>query len=128
MSEQKEKLFVEKFICKNYRDRISYELNSKKKRENAIMRFCHDIENLIDTKKIKKIYNRFDICELVKFFNKKDCYVLSARFIEGKEMQAECALHYMEKESLSVIILCDPICLIKNESEGCSTIYILEDK
>ena len=58
MSEQKEKLFVEKFICKNYRDRIFYELNSKKKRENAIMRFCHDIENLIDTKKIKKIYNR----------------------------------------------------------------------
>ena len=47
-----EKSFVNKYINKNRKERILYELKSSKKRKNAVSRFCHNTSDLLNKEKI----------------------------------------------------------------------------
>ncbi len=122
MNTEKESLFLST-LNKNNRDRISFELSSKKKRENAIMRFCHDAELIVDS---KKLIEKYDKAENVKsYLNNANVYVLSQKYIDGIEMQTDNALQYAENEYSAVIMIGNDKCIIKSESESGSSEYFV---
>ncbi len=61
--------FVETFINKNKKDRLIYELRNIKKREHAVMRFCHNEKSIINENKIVKINEcGIDFSDFINFF------------------------------------------------------------
>ena len=52
MNIDKEKLFVDRYIIKNRRERILYELSKPSKRLDALSRFCHTYYMNVDERKI----------------------------------------------------------------------------
>ncbi|MBD5134784.1 MAG: hypothetical protein HDT39_02285 [Lachnospiraceae bacterium] len=58
--------FVNNYIAKGKRERILYELTSKKKRKNAISRFCHNTLEYIDKNKVVYAGNSISVNELEK--------------------------------------------------------------
>lgn len=112
--------FVETFINKNKKDRLIYELRSNKKRENAIMRFCHNEKSIINENKIVKISKgKVDYSEFVNFFaNEKKCYYLSLNYLDGIYLNIDEAYKLLLEEYLSVIIYISGKAIIKNEVEG----------
>ena len=50
MNSQKEKWFVNVYINKRYKERLNFEFSSQKKRQNALERFAHNTESIIDDK------------------------------------------------------------------------------
>ncbi len=109
-------------LNKNSKDRISFELSSKKKkRENAIVRFCHDTELVIDS---RKLIGKYDKAEKTKsYLNAENVYVLSQKYIDGNEMSVDDALQYAENEYSSVIIVGEAYCIIKSEHESANCEY-----
>ena len=80
MDQQKEERFVQQFIRKNRRERLLFELGSKRKRYDGISRFCHQAEDFLDQNKI--VLQGEDLerqNEFRKFImkHKEDCYILS---------------------------------------------------
>ena len=45
--------FINEFIVKEKKDRLIYEFSNPQKRENAIMRFSHKVENIVNDKFIQ---------------------------------------------------------------------------
>lgn len=50
---EKVKEFVTTFVCKQYRDRLLYELNSAKKHDKVIDRFAHESDKFLDCRYVK---------------------------------------------------------------------------
>ena len=87
MNSQKEQVFVEKYINKRYKERLQFELSSKKKRRDGLDRFSHDTESAIDSKKLTLKTNKLNKPFFIKLFrNANNVYVLSDKYLDGKEM------------------------------------------
>ena len=128
MNSQKEQVFVEKYINKRYKERLQFELSSKKKRRDGLDRFSHDTELLIDDKKLSFKTDAPTQSLFSTWFGKStDVYVLSDKYIDGKQMSITDAYEYAINEYCAVVICGDGCAVIKSESEGSSQFYLLKD-
>lgn len=127
MNSQKEQVFIEKYINKRYKERLQFELSSQKKRRDGLDRFSHDTESVIDSKKLTLKTNTLNKPFFIKLFsNANSVYVLSDKYLDGKEMSITDAYEYAINEYCAVVICCDGCAVIKSESENTSEYFILE--
>lgn len=107
--------FINKYIIKEKKDRLIYEFSNPKKRENALMRFSHNVESLVNNKFIKY---RCDDKTLNKYINvKKDLYVISLDKLNGEVCTSEEAFSQLKNQYMPVIIIDDDFVVIKSENE-----------
>ena len=118
MNREIEANFVYSFINSFYQNRILYELSHTKKRINAIMRFSHNVNELINDSMINYKLDKFDNKIFNSFFNVKSLYVFSFKYIDGIMMNIEDLLEYINNENMPVIACTNDLALIKIEFEN----------
>lgn len=118
MNCEKENVFIDYFVNANYKQRIHYELSSKKKRLFCISRFAHCAEDLIDKTKIfakVKVLERHVFEQI--FENQKKLYLISCKHLDGAEMNVDEAYDYVINEYSPVIMISNNQAIIKAEIE-----------
>lgn len=124
-----EKVFIEKFIKKDYQKRIIYELT--KKREKALSRFSHNAYDILKKdNNILLIYDKDEILNLISSKNilNKDCYYIS-RFFDGEIIKLDVALKEAFEDLCSSIIILTDFVIIKEETiMGKPNIYFIKTK
>lgn len=134
MNNEYEINFVNKFIVKNKRERILYELSSNKKRKNVIGRFCHDSLVYIDESKIVYKGNTISNSELeslvINYTFDKMCYVIAWNSdIDGRFLEREYAINEVIGNGMASIIVFENVIIIESEQEqGAATKYVLYSK
>ena len=120
-----EKKFINDFIVSNKKGRLEYEFSTPKKRKEAIMRFCHDLENLIDHKYVKTNISKFDLVKYVP--SSTEVYIISLSKLNGEYCSIKEGVEHLNKEYMPVIILYANVAIIKTEDESSKVnVYILE--
>ena len=117
-----EKIFIENFIAKRYRERLNFEFNNKQKRSNAINRFSHNCGDIIDK---EKVYMENDSLTCAQALEKlknlssaKQAYIISLNSYDKKIMPLSNALLLCFNEySVDILILDETTCFIKTEVE-----------
>ncbi len=123
-----EKNFIEKFINKQYKERLSFELASKKKRIEGIERFSHGIELLLDKKYLGEKSEKLDKRTLEKYALHAPVYLLSYQHSDGVFMECDQAIEYLSETPSAAIAVFGDVCIIKAEYEGGqATYYILKN-
>lgn len=123
--------FINNYITKNKRERILYELTSKKKRKNAIGRFCHNTLEYIDKTKIVYKGNTISVYELENLIKKytkdKEGYLISwDSDIDGSILPIENALNEVIGKGMASIVVFSNVILIETEQEqGAAIKYVL---
>ena len=123
--------FINNYITKNKRERILYELTSKKKRKNAIGRFCHNTLEYIDKTKIVYEGNTISVYELENLIKKytkdKEGYLISwDSDIDGSILPIENALNEVIGKGMASIVVFSNVILIETEQEqGAAIKYVL---
>lgn len=131
MNSEYEKIFVNKFISKNKRSRIEYELSNSKKRKNAIGRFCHNSLNYLEESKIIFSGNSITVYELnaliKKYTQEKICYLISwDSDIDGVFLEREKALNEIIGAGMASIMVFKNLLVIETEQEqGGAIKYVL---
>lgn len=130
MNKEIEEMFAKTFLDKRINERVIFELQSNKKRGQAISRFCHSSEDMIKESCIYKKTDDFNILlSTIKDFPlPKVCYVISsATEFDGKEILLETALKSCVGYGWpSILILNETLAIIETEQEyGASEKYIL---
>lgn len=116
--------FISKYIISQKKNRLLYEINSKKKKFNFINHFCHDTLSFVIPEKI--VYSG-NISNANNYIIESDFLVISSDFIDGKMMKKEDLILYMEKEYMAIVAISDLIAIIKEEYEFDSHIFILKN-
>lgn len=119
-----QEFLVSRYIISSKQDRLLYEINSKKKKENFINHFCHDTLSFIISDKIVFRGNVYDSFNFIK--NENNFFVISYDYIDGKKMEKADLLKYMENESLAVVAISDSRAIIKEENDGNSHVFVLK--
>ncbi len=116
-----EQEFIENFIAKEWRERLAYELASKK-RVAGLDRFSHNAEALL---------NRSRLVARTAKLEKKDmessdaiAYVLSYEYLDGKYLEYGEAVEYLLQTPSAAISLFGNTCIVKSENEGKAEYYI----
>ena len=123
MNSEIEQQFIKNYIDKNYQERLIYELGTSKKRVNALSRFSHNVESILQKGISKKIITNFDD------FQEKNqtVYIIALNEKDGTTMPLSDALRYLEVSYMSVILIGKDFSLIKEETEkGCADILYLK--
>ena len=119
--------FINNFINKQYRNRLLFELKSSKKRINALMRFSHNIDDLIKKEKVSSKLKNFEESELKSFLKENKFYVLSFKHLEGCILEGNDVLEYISEELSPVIVCGTNIAVLKKEFEkGTFNFYLLK--
>lgn len=128
-----ETVFVKNFIQNRLQERIIYELNSKKKRLNAISRFCHNTLDIINQDAIflqsNKITTNQTIKSIESLTSSNFGYVISYDSdIDKQIFSIESSIEEVFYRGMAQIIIFDKnICLIKEEQVfGSPMKYILK--
>lgn len=119
-----QEFFVSRYIISSKQDRLLYEINSKKKKENFINHFCYDTLSFIISDKIVFRGNVYDSFNFIK--NENNFFVISYDYIDGKKMEKADLFKYMENESLAVVAISDSCAIIKEENDGNSHVFVLK--
>lgn len=111
MDKEIEKIFIENFAVKRIKDRLLFELNSKKYRRKAIVSFDTP-RAVIKESVIKKVSNKITeeeiCCEIKKFFDiKKVVYIMADDPWDGTKCEFETALETVMNGLGVAIIVCD---------------------
>lgn len=131
MNKEYEKNFVNKFIIKNKRDRLFFELSSPYKRKHAVGRFCHNTIDYVDERKIVYRGNTLKKNDLIKmlasYSNESQGYIISWNDnIDGEFIGVEEAISKIEEEGMASIFILNNVIFIKTEQEqGEALKYIL---
>lgn len=134
MNNNYEKCFVERFIRKDRRERLLYELSNTKKRKDALSRFCHNALEIIDKSKMVYAGEALERNDLKKYIEKyakgEVCYVMSwVKEFDGKNITTDIALEHINSCGMVVILVFKNMLIIKEEqSVGTANEYILYDK
>ena len=108
MDYSKEENFINRFIRKNRRERLLYELTTPEKRYRGVSRFCHQAEEFLDHNKI--ILKDNDLEHDPKFIDfvkthDEPCYVISPDpYLDDQSISL--------KEALDKAVLCQDALLI----------------
>lgn len=106
-----------------YRERLKYELNSKKKRSNAINRFSHNWGDVIDKEKVYMESDSLTCAQtsenLKELSSAKQAYIISLNSYDKKMMPlSDALLLCFDEYSVVILILDETTCFIKTEVEG----------
>lgn len=129
-----EKSFLSKFIKKNKRPRLEYELLNLKKRKNAIGRFCHTSKDYVEVSKIIYEGNKITISSLnnliKKYTQEKNCYLISwYTEIDGILIDLNKALEITIGAGMPSILIFKNLVVIETEQEqGAAIKYVLFSK
>ena len=108
--------FVRENVKKEYRDRLLFELQSKKHREKAISRFAHTAKEVLQDK-----FKEVDLDYLNILFadtiNPKPCYLITGDKHDGEYMALFETWNYIQKTFLVAIVISNDFVLIKEEYE-----------
>lgn len=118
-------LFISKYIKSNKKDRLIYEINSKKKKAEFINHFCHDTKKYVEENKVI-FYGKLNEClKMIKSNNKNNYFVISDNYLDGLMMNFDELKIYLEKEYMAILAISDDLTIIKEETEAESYAYIL---
>ena len=120
MDKNTETSFVNKFVKKEYRDRLLFELCSKKHRQKAISRFSHDSEIVLINNFVRTSVEDIKQQKL----KSKNIYIISDDECDGIFMEFCNALDYLEKTYMAVILIGDEFVVVKEEVEGKKTVIL----
>lgn len=124
MESSLEKKFINAFVAKEKKERLIHEFSNPKKRENALLRFSHGVESVVDNKFIKYRCNINNFSKFLSLFN--DVYVISLFKIDGEICSYKEAISHLQEQYMPVIIISDDYVIIKSESnELKDNIFIL---
>lgn len=118
MEKEIEKLFVDKFIKKECRERRFYELSSKKKREEGIINLFDCVDNrYVIFNDVKSDYEGVLRIVASKFALKNECYIIAERDArDGTFMPAKQAIEeYYYDSGHAVLLFGEKLVFIKTE-------------
>ena len=107
--------FISNYVVFNKRDRLIFELNSKKKKEKFMNYFCHDTKKIIIPERIVYEGNVIDAMPYIKSIN--EFYVMTYDNIEGKMLDKNELMKYIEEEYMPIIAISESLVIIKEEVE-----------
>ena len=115
-----EEVFIDKFVVKQIKDRLLYELSSVKYREKAIWRFSHGAENILKSSKIVFKGTSNNIPELIlKYITPEEGYF--------KIYDFDKAIQIIISANMPIIYIMNEVVFIKEEQEKGSPIcYLLK--
>lgn len=132
MNNDIEKIFVTKFVVKNYQERILFELNSVKKRERALSRFAHDAKTFLQLQKIVVQSSQLSFEDIKKYIpqalsGKEYCYIIGGDNYDKKIDIFNNVFGKAMEYPMSLIIMCGTnIAIVKEELDtGCPIKYLL---
>mgnify|MGYP004645178325 CR=1 FL=1 len=117
----KEKCFCDNFLKENIKNRMFCELKNPKKRKLAIDKFCHDIDNIINSSTVlckdSKLQKNDLLTEIHKISNSKIGYIISDKNdLDGMEFPLEVAIDELFKLYFgAAIIVDDHTVILKDE-------------
>ena len=117
--------FISNYVVFNKRDRLIFELNSKKKKEKFMNYFCHDTKKIIIPERIVYEGNVIDAMPYIKSIN--EFYVMTYDNIEGKMLDKNELMKYIEEEYMPIIAISKSLVIIKEEVEKKGHLYILKE-
>ena len=107
--------FINNFIVKEKKNRLIYEFSNSKKREDALMRFSHKIENIVNN---RFIHCKCNIEHLTNYvILSGDVLVISLEKINGETCSYKEALNHLKEQYMPVIIIGEKLVIIKSENE-----------
>lgn len=117
MIRETEENFVKKFICKDKRDRVLFELCSGKKRGNVVQRIFYELDEKYSVISDNKTEDEEFFKAACKFINKNDnCYVIADCNDDGKILPIKTAFANMAQSAGVYYIICDnKVVLAKEE-------------
>ncbi len=121
-----EKRLIDEYIVSTKKSRLTYELNSTKKRHDFIMRFCHDSKKYIEQKRIICYGDLKNTLSMITAKENYRVFVISDLYPDGIMMNFNDMILYLENEYMSVIAITDSCALIKEESDSKSYAYLLK--
>lgn len=124
MDAMAESCFVRECIKKEHRERIQFELQSKKHRQKAMSRFAHECVNILQDG-----YKTVTASELTLLLNavseNEPCYLITNGAGDGTTMPMQKARELLQNAYMPVILLSSRLSVIKPEVEGgCAAYYI----
>lgn len=117
-----ESRFVRECIKKEYRERLQFELQSKKHRQKAMSRFAHDCEGILQDG-----YQTATASELARILDavseKEPCYLITDGAGDGTSMPMQKARELLQNAYMPVILISPVMSVIKPEAEGGRAAY-----
>ena len=115
--------FINKFIVNEKKNRIIHEFSNMNKRKDALMRFAHDVDKIINKNNVLCRYNIDNIDIEIK----GNVYIISLLKLNGECCSYEQAIEHLKEQYMPVIIIGDEISIIKTENEGLKeNIFVLK--
>ncbi|MDE6658429.1 MAG: hypothetical protein K2J88_07605 [Oscillospiraceae bacterium] len=117
-----ELFFIKNFIVKSRQDRLLYELQNSKKRQNCIGRFCHHAEYLLDMHKI------CDTQDFEKILGNPECYIMAYhQELDKLTCNLKQALKLVLGNGMSAIIIGENFAIVETEQlQGTPDRYFLK--
>ena len=115
-----DKLFVNRFISKDMRERFLFELSSKK-RERAILRFSHLVEQVINPQTLMFMEKSISEDAIYDWFLKncmyaESAYIISCNQFDGNILPMKKAIEICLNDYMPSVVMVDGLCaLIKEE-------------
>ena len=129
MDQKTEEQFVQIYIAKNKRERLLFELQSKK-RSDGIGRFCHRTDELLINEKVKakgpEIWEKIE--SRIRMSKAQTCYVISFfPDLDGKVFRKQEVMEKIIGRGMPSIAIFDDFTIIETEQEqGPAIKYLLE--
>ena len=126
-----EEAFVQKYIVKNRRERLLFELGSPKRRYRALSRFCHQAEGLLDPDRIvlagSNLENEPEFIMFVRNHN-EECEVLSPdSLIDGMRAKLKDAVREASMSSDAAVIIGSGFAVVFSEAYMTRKKYLLSE-
>ena len=126
-----EEAFVQKYIVKNRRERLLFELVSPKRRYMALSRFCHQAEDLLDPDRIvlagSNLENEPEFIMFVRNHN-EECEVLSPdSLIDGMRAKLKDAVREASMSSDAAVIIGSGFAVVFSEAYMTRKKYLLSE-
>ena len=119
-------MFIDRCILSSKKDRLSYELNTLKKRRNFIDRFCHDSKKYINQNCIMASITIKELNSKVNIID-DEFYVLSDLYPNGIMMCCVDFISFVNNEFWAVIAIGRTSAIVKEEELKACT-YLLKIK
>ena len=108
--------FINDYIVKEKKERLLHEFSNQKKRENALLRFSHNIESIVNNKFIQCKCNIDNWHQFINLTG--NVYVISMLKIDGEYCSIKDAIDILNEQYMPVIVISDNYVIIKSECDG----------
>ncbi|MDE6776822.1 MAG: hypothetical protein K2J25_02695 [Oscillospiraceae bacterium] len=117
-----ELFFIKNFIIKSRQDRLLYELQNLKKRQDCLGRFCHYAENLLDMQKICHTQ------DFEKILGNPECYIMAYhQELDKLTCNLKQALKLVLGNGMSAVIIGKNFAIVETEQlQGTPDRYFLK--